>query len=78
MIKNIPVYSDPLNRNVIGSAEIDDQGAIIIAIAPGAIVGKVPSIRTFDQLRGFNISYTYDPCPERKHDIDNVEELKTR
>lgn len=61
-IIGIPVFGSPDKdrsiRNMIGTAEVHDDGSVVIAIAPGEIT-KNPDLLVKQQILGFFVSFEY-------------------
>lgn len=73
-IVGIPVFGDPDKprkvRNMIGTAEVHDDGSVVIAIQPGEIT-KNPDLLVKQQILGFFVSFEY-----RKAEPGTLRELK--
>lgn len=73
-IVGIPVFGSPDQtrdlRHMIGTAEVHDDGSVVIAIAPGEIT-KNPDLLVKQQILGFFVSFEY-----RKAEPGTVRELQ--
>jgi len=54
----IPVYGESIEKQQIGWAELQSDGSVTIAIAPGEL-GKAVAVQFVEQIEGFFVSFQY-------------------